>query len=64
MNYLPFLGPTLGTYDELAVMPSSGIAPDSIPSGSLQEPVTNMHLSSAHPLNEILECISNVLRRC
>lgn len=55
INYLPFRGPTLGTYEELAVMASSGIAPDSIPSGSLQKPVTNMHFSPLHLLNDLLE---------
>jgi len=31
--YLPWCGPTLGTYDELAVMAESGTSPDSIPNG-------------------------------
>lgn len=44
LNYLPFLGPTFATYEELAVMASSGMAPDSIPRGSLHEPRTNGHL--------------------
>lgn len=38
-NYLPLLGPTLGTlYDELAVIDESGMAPDSIPRASSHSP--------------------------
>lgn len=36
MAHLPLFGPTFGTYDELAVIASSGISPDSIPSGLSQ----------------------------
>lgn len=36
VTHLPLFGPTFGTYDELAVMASSGISPDSIPSGLSQ----------------------------
>jgi hypothetical protein len=37
--YLPRCGPTLATYDELAVMAESGTSPDSIPNGKSHEPV-------------------------
>lgn len=43
ITYLPFFGPTFGTYDELALIASSKISPDSIPSGLSQESVNKLN---------------------
>ena len=43
--YLPWCGPTFGTYDELAVMDESGTSPDSIPSGLSHEPANKINIT-------------------